>query len=132
MSYDELYREVESFYRALHAPGQDCVTDGADLTVAADGRRGAFTATVFMDLASAPATRIAGVNLESGELTVRAAGAGNDRLPHFSPDGRLAFLSDRDQCGNFQLFVADPVSGDARACPPVDGVIESLAWSPDG
>jgi len=133
VSYDILYQEIEGFFRALHVPGQDCITDGTDLNLAPDGKKAVFTATIFRDLGSAPVSRIGCVDLTSGKLSLIAAGAGSDRLPRFSPDGRwIAFLSDRDQPGNFQLFIADPTSDKTRACPQVDGVIESLAWSPDG
>ena len=130
---DSLYREVENFYRALHAPGQECISDAADVCVRSDGRRAAFTATIFTSLSCAPVTRIGIVDLENGNLSTLPAGAGSDRLPRFSPDGTaLAFLSDRNQSGNFQLFIADVTSNSARDCAPVDGVIETLTWSPDG
>src|SRR5882672_6514378 len=96
MRNSALYREVESFYAALHAPGRNCITDACDLSVTPDGRRAAFTGTIFTDLEHPPVTRIGVLALDTGEIDVRYGARGNDRLPRYSPDGqRLAFLSDR-------------------------------------
>jgi dipeptidyl aminopeptidase/acylaminoacyl peptidase len=129
----DLYREVESFYRALHAPGSDSITDASEISVAPDGSWAAFTGTIFVDLESAPVTRIGVLDFATGALEVRYAARGSDRLPRHSPDGRrLAFLSDRTERGNYQLHIADVENGTVEAFPPLDGVIETLNWSPDG
>src|SRR5262249_58281210 len=53
--------------------------------------------------------------------------------PVFSPDGtRLAFLSDAEQAGQPQLYVADVASGAIRKLTQVTGPLESPRWSPDG
>jgi dipeptidyl aminopeptidase/acylaminoacyl peptidase len=45
----------------------------------------------------------------------------------------LAFLSDRDTAGVFQLYLLDRARwGEAVAAPPVPGTIEYVEWSPDG
>ena len=133
LRHSALYREVESFYASLHAPGQQLITDACDLSVALDGRSAAFTGTIFVDLEQPPVTRIGVLALDTGRIEVRFAAHGNDRLPRYSPDGqRLAFLSDRAESGNFQLCVADVRGAALEDVPPIDGVIETLAWSRDG
>ena len=53
--------------------------------------------------------------------------------PVFSPDGkRLAFLSDAEQGGQPQLYVADVGSGAVRQLTQVSGHLERPLWSPDG
>ena len=53
--------------------------------------------------------------------------------PIFSPDGkRLAFLSDAEQDGQPQLYVADVGSGAVRRLTRASGHLERPLWSPDG
>ena len=53
--------------------------------------------------------------------------------PVFSPDGkRLAFLSDAEQDGQPQLYVADVGSGAVRRLTQASGHLERPLWSPDG
>jgi len=128
-----LYKTVESFFTDIHAPGTGQVTDAADLTVMPGGRWAAFTGTVFLSMARAPLTRVCVFDLDKAELHSRAPAFGNDRLPKYSPDGgALAFLSDRNEGGVYQLFLADALGQNPVATPVVEGVIESLSWSPDG
>jgi len=130
----DLYREVARFYEQIHAPGTDRVTDAADIAVRSDAEVVAFTGSIYQDLGRPPLTRICTVSLSSGELHVHSSTAGSDRLPRWSPDGkRLAFLSDRREAGNYQLYLTDGAAKtEALAAPEVDGVIEYLQWSPDG
>ena len=129
----ELYGKVCDYFRALNAVGQDKVVDAADITASPDGRRAAFTGTIHHDLSSAPVTRICLLGLATRELTRVEAGEGSDRLPRWSPDGaKLAFVSDRAQAGNFQLYLARGDGSEVRAAPAVDGIVEALQWSPDG
>ncbi len=130
----ELYREIRTFYSALHAPGEGRVTDAADVVSSPEGRFTAFTGTIYNGLSAAPVTRICLLELASGQLRVLAADSGNDRLPRWSPDGSLlAFVSDRADAGNFQLYLAKPgASESAQPTAYVDGIIEYLRWSPDG
>ena len=127
-----LYAEIADFFAALHSPGEGAATDAADLAISSDGKIAAFTATVFLEMARSPVTRIGLLSLATGELQLRPQSAGNDRLPRFSPNGRrMAFLSDQLMSGAYQLFIADGEGNHARAMPPVDGVIENIAWSAD-
>ncbi|MYE13483.1 MAG: prolyl oligopeptidase family serine peptidase [Gammaproteobacteria bacterium] len=129
-----LYREVHAYYDAICAPGQDRVTDGADLAADPRGQLAGFTGIVFQDLETAPVTRICLVDLASGTTSRLHCPANSDRMPCWSPDGsRLAFLSDRAEPGNFQLILADREGkGPTRATPAVDGTVEYFHWSPDG
>ncbi len=129
-----LYREVARFYEQIHAPGTDRVTDAADIAVRSDGAVAAFTGSIYQDLDRPPVTRICTVSLKSGELHVHGSATGSDRLPRWSPDGkRLAFLSDRREAGNFQLYLTDGAGmTEPLAAPEVDGIVEYLQWSPDG
>ena len=44
----------------------------------------------------------------------------------------IAFVSDREEKGDFQLYLLDPISGASKSAPRVDGWIEYLRWSNDG
>ena len=129
-----LYKEVAAYFTAIYEPGANWVSKGGTVTVSPDGRRAAFTGTVFHDLQSAPVTRVCLVDLASGEMQQVAAAQNSDRLPRWSPDGRkLAFLSDREGAGNFQLYLLNPDgSGAAHAAPVLNGTVEYFHWSPTG
>jgi dipeptidyl aminopeptidase/acylaminoacyl peptidase len=49
----------------------------------------------------------------------------------WSPDGRLAFLSDAEKAGQLQLYVMTP-QGKARKVTSVTGYLAAPRWSPDG
>lgn len=129
-----LYKEVEAYFTAIYAPGSDHVSGGSDVAVSPDGSRAAFTGTIFHDLQSEPVTRICLVDVRSGSMQVVASGPHSDRLPRWSSDGRsLAFLSDRDEAGNFQLYWTNADgSGPVQAAPTLAGMVEYFHWSPDG
>ncbi|HET9299622.1 MAG TPA: hypothetical protein VFO11_06725, partial [Candidatus Polarisedimenticolaceae bacterium] len=71
-----------------------------------------------------------------GPARISAARDGTDHEedePIFSPDGkRLAFLSDAEQSGQPQLYVADVASGAVRRLTRASGHLERPRWSPDG
>src|SRR6185312_15503886 len=97
------------------------------------GRQVVFTASLFDRLDGLAVTRIGQVDLGSGELRILTDGPNTDRLPKYSPDGRLvAFLSDRGRVGDFQLFFLDTVTGATRPAASVEGWVEYFHWSPDG
>jgi dipeptidyl aminopeptidase/acylaminoacyl peptidase len=69
-------------------------------------------------------------------VRITAARDGKDHEedePVFSPDGRrLAFLSDAEQDGQPQLYVAEVGSGAVRRLTQASGHLERPLWSPDG
>lgn len=128
-----LYREAEELCRVLRRPGTGSITDAAEICSAPDGRRVAFSGTIMDSLEGAPQTRICLVDLDSADTRVLTFGPNVDRSPKYSPDGHtIAFLSDRGQSGDFQLYLLELSSGVARAAPVVEGWIEYLQWSPCG
>jgi dipeptidyl aminopeptidase/acylaminoacyl peptidase len=59
------------------------------------------------------------------------AGAGNERLPHWAPDGRsLAFVANRDS--GLALWRMPARGGEASRQAPLPDGISDYVWSPDG
>ena len=128
-----LYGEAEALCKAVRQPGTGQISDAADINVSSTGKHAVFAATAIDKLEGTPSTHICKVDLHSAEVRVMTFGPATDRLPKYSPDSRhIAFLSDRQNAGEFQLYLLDPVSGAARSTPPVPGVVEYLHWSPNG
>lgn len=128
-----LYQEAELLLHTLRAPGTGQISDAAELNVAPNGSRAVFAGTILDRLSGLPPTRICEIDLSTGATRVLTFGPNTDRMPRYSPDGqRIAFLSDRGNVGDFQLYILDPTSGAARRAPVVPGWIEYLHWSPDG
>lgn len=72
-------------------------------------------------------------------VTLRRITARDEKAPHsehdlaWSPDGsQLAFLSDRVQEGQLQLFIVSVNGGAARQLTQVKGLLADPRWSPDG
>jgi dipeptidyl aminopeptidase/acylaminoacyl peptidase len=128
-----LYREAEALYRALRQPGTGQISDAAEVHVSPDNKCAVFAGTLVDSLEGTPPTRIYQVDLTLGNTRLLTFGPNTDRLPKYSPNGQdIAFLSDRHQAGDFQLYLLDPASGAARQGPAVEGWVEYLHWSPDG
>jgi dipeptidyl aminopeptidase/acylaminoacyl peptidase len=128
-----LYQEAKALYGALRVPGTGQISDAEEVHVSPDGKRAIFTGALMDKLEGTPSTRICQVELASGDVRVLTFGPNIDRLPKFSPDGRLiAFLSDRHRTGEFQLYLLDLITGVVRLTPAVEGWVEYLHWSPDG
>src|SRR6185437_959322 len=73
------------------------------------------------------------IGLTNGDTRVLTLGPNTDRTPKLSPDGRrIAFLSDRNKVGDFQLYLLDGETGECRPTPAVAGWVEYLHWSPNG
>jgi dipeptidyl aminopeptidase/acylaminoacyl peptidase len=127
----QLYRDAESLFTSLFQPGSGLVCDATDIST--DGISAVFCASMAESLSSTPVLRIAITELATGLNRILTFGPNSDRCPRYSPDGRtVAFLSDRNKAGDFQLFLVDPISGAARGTPAVSGSVEYLQWSPDG
>ena len=128
-----LFGEVEALHKVLQQVGDTRIADLADLCVSADGQHAVFTGVLAHDAEANTASRICRVDLVSDAVEVLTAGPNTDRLPAYSPDGtRIAFLSDRQVAGNFQLQLLDLRAGTVQAVEIADGWVEALQWSPDG
>jgi dipeptidyl aminopeptidase/acylaminoacyl peptidase len=128
-----LYQETVAFYKTIRQVGSGLLSDAAEVHVSPDGKSAVYAGVLVNNLDGVLPTRICQVDLVSGDNRVLTFGPQLDRLPKYSPDGRhIAFLSDRNQAGNFQLYLLDPVTGAAHCAPPVEGWVEYLHWSPDG
>src|SRR4051812_36746518 len=124
-----LYLEAEAIYQVLRRPSAGIITDAVETHVSPDGRLIAFSGSIVDRLEGAPPTRICLADIETGDTRVLTFGPNVDRAPQFSPDGRtIAFLSDRQAAGDFQLHLFDLESAAVRACPRVDGWVEYLQW----
>jgi dipeptidyl aminopeptidase/acylaminoacyl peptidase len=128
-----LFQEAESRTRAWLRPGTGEASALGQLVASPDGRRAAAAAAVCDKLEGAPSTRIALIDLDSGDLHIVTSGPRSDSAPKWSPDGRtIAFLSDREQAYINRLRLLDVESRADRGTTAIDGFIEYLDWSPDG
>ncbi len=128
-----LYKEAAAFYERVRQPATGQVSEVTDVHVAPDGRHAAFAGALMDTLQGLPATRICRVALDTGHCQVLTFGPNTDTCPRYSPDGRrLAFLSDRRNPGDPQLYWMDLVQGSAHFAGAVNGWVEYLHWSPDG
>lgn len=125
------FTEVDDHFRRLHEPAFGKVSAAADPHIHPEGTAVVFTGSLMTELAGTAPTRVC--LAEAGAVRLLTSGAGSQRLPRFSPDGTLlAYLSDGDAEGDFQLRVVDAVTLEPVAQAQVDGCVESLAWGPDG
>jgi dipeptidyl aminopeptidase/acylaminoacyl peptidase len=120
-------------------PGTGEAVTLGQLMVAPDGSRAAAAAFVTDALDGAilrdgnSTSRIALVDLESGEIDLLTHGPRSDHAPSWSPDGAaIAFLSDREEANINRLRILDVDARIDRATPDVDGFIEYFQWSADG
>lgn len=129
-----LYQEIQGLYQDFRRPGSGLISDAASIHAAPDGRQAVFVGTMLEKLEGMPATRICQVDLTTGHTQVLTFGPNTDRLPKYSPAGdAIAFLSDRNKAGDFQLYFLDTKTGAAVPAPVVEGGwVEYLHWSPDG
>lgn len=74
------------------------------------------------------------LNVESGEGQIfTGSNTGTNDQPRWSPDGkRLAFVSNRTNSEEAQLFVIERHGGEAQALTDLRGSIIAPQWSPDG
>ncbi|MEU0932370.1 S9 family peptidase [Embleya sp. NPDC005971] len=125
------FAAVEEHFRKVYEPAFGAVGSAADPHIRPDGAAVACTGTIFTELVGTGTTRVC--LAEAGRVRILTEGAGNQRLPRFSPDGtRLAYLSDAERTGDFQVEVLDPATGARIGRARVPGMVEYLSWSPDG
>lgn len=134
----ELYKKAEELYYNLQHPDpqqpeRNQVSYASELQVSPNGDSAVFSGTFVERQDGMPYTRICHVDFNAGEVRTVTSGPSSDRLPKFAPNGmRIAFLSDRDQPGDFQLYLLDYDTGAITAAPRPEGWVEYHHWSPDG
>lgn len=127
-----LAEEIERFHIDAFAPGTGHIADATDLAASPDGRAVCFSASIYDSLDAPPATRIATLDVPRGAVSLLPLHAGTQRLPRWSPDGHtLAFVAEDPSC-RLSTVCLTRDAGLTVSSQQVDGVIESLAWSPDG
>jgi dipeptidyl aminopeptidase/acylaminoacyl peptidase len=67
-----------------------------------------------------------------GSYAQATRGSGVDASPRWSPNGGLAFASDRGHPGRMSLHLLGPGPGEARPHGQIDGSVEDIQWSPTG
>jgi len=104
----------------------------AEAVVSPDGRSVAFSVSAsYAEKGSRPEMSIWVADLD-GACRQATRGSGVDSTPRWSPEGTLAFASDRDHPGRMSLQLLDPGPGEARPHGDIDGSVEDIQWSPDG
>jgi dipeptidyl aminopeptidase/acylaminoacyl peptidase len=125
------YGQVEEYFRRSHEPAFGRPTAAADPDAQPGGNAIAFTGTVFTELSGLGTARVCMAQADT--VTVLTEGPGEQKHPQFSPDGTLlAYLSDGEREGDFQLTIRVLADGTERSTDPVDGTVEYLSFSPDG
>ncbi|MBV9280514.1 MAG: S9 family peptidase [Chloroflexi bacterium] len=129
-----LYREIEEHFLKVYRPAFGTISAPSQPAPSPDGRLVAFTGTRLDKLDAAPITRVCTVDVATGTVEELTGGPNDDRAPAWSPDGsRLAFLSDRREKGQFDLYLLEAGRmGEAVAAPAAEGTVEYVHWSPDG
>lgn len=125
-----LREAVRRHYELTYSPGSGRFAQAGDARLSPDGRRVLFTGTGSDDLDLGTRTRI---GLVKDGIASALTDGPDDHHPRWSPDGRhIGFLSDRRQARRPQLLLVDAALGDVSETPPIDGVVESFEWAPDG
>jgi dipeptidyl aminopeptidase/acylaminoacyl peptidase len=128
------YAEARYCFEQALQPGTGKFTSATAVAISPDGQQVAFCGLRYRALEDTPNARLALLDRSSGATNIVGDdGPYTDDRPCYSPDGRtLAFRSDRQLPGIFQLHLLDLASGEVHAAPIVDGWVESLEYSPDG
>jgi dipeptidyl aminopeptidase/acylaminoacyl peptidase len=128
-----LFKQAEHLAAAWLRPGTGLASTVGQLAVSPDGLKAVAAASVCETLEGLPSTRIALIDLKTGDLEIMTNGPRSDSSPRWSPDGRqIGFMSDRDQAFVNHLRIFDLETQTDRATAAVDGFVEYLHWSADG
>jgi dipeptidyl aminopeptidase/acylaminoacyl peptidase len=127
------FTEAQTLYARFRQPGGARVSDASDICVSSCQTSAVFAGLILDRIDSTPVSRVCRVSFETGRMQTLTSGPHSDRLPKYSPDDRLiAFLSDREELGDFQLYILDPSSCEISNSASVEGWVEYFHWSPDG
>lgn len=123
---------VEDHFRRLQEPALGRPHRLMDPSVSGSGDRIGLTGLVYDQLEGLP--RQCAYLVDDGELHPVTAASGSSRQPQLAPNGdSIAFLSDQDEAGRFQLYTLQNDSdNNAQPAPEVPGTVEYCSWSPDG
>jgi dipeptidyl aminopeptidase/acylaminoacyl peptidase len=128
--YSRYYREVQSWFTRVEAPGFGSVTGGMELHGHPSGVRLAFAGTIRNELAGTANTVLCVADKDG----LHVVGHGpHDRMPRWSPDGRWLASIGQGASGRpqLQLRSAESVT-ECLDVPEVEGIVESIDWSPSG
>ena len=111
-----------------------------DAQMAPDGKLVAFVVgDQYITDTKLPRSNVWIVPTDGGELRQLTRGPRGDTTPRWSPDGEtLAFLSDRAEDGQRQIYLLPTKGGEAIQLTRVEGAIPThrglnpMSWSPDG
>lgn len=128
-----LFHHAENLTTAWFKPGTGHIATLTQIAASPTGRHAAAAAQICDRLEGLPTTRLAMIDLKSGDMDVLTHGPHSDSSPVWSPDGHtIAFLSDRNEAGLNHLRLFDVRDRTDRATASVDGFVESIEWSADG
>src|SRR5689334_20679537 len=99
--------------------------------ISPDGKWVAYTVSNTDFKQDAFVTQIWIVNSDTGKSYQLTRGDKSSTGPRWSPDGHLAFVSNRVEDKN-QIFLIDPAGGEARQLTKSETAINSFEWSEDG
>jgi dipeptidyl aminopeptidase/acylaminoacyl peptidase len=129
----DLFKALAADTHRMLRPGSGLVVSASDVQASPDGKWMSFTGVVVDKLQGTPGTRVCVVDAKTGAQHTMTSGSGSQRAGRWSPDGStLAYLSDREQAGNFQLQLLSIRDSLSRSGPAVPGFVESLQWSASG
>lgn len=112
----------------------------SDAQISPDGELVAFVISdQYIADSKLPKANVSVISRDGGELRQFTTGARSDTTPRWSPDGEtLAFLSDRAEDGQRQIYLLPKTGGEAIQITEIEGAIPTprglspMVWSPDG
>ena len=125
--------EAQHLYQDIWPAHSQRIVEAQQLNTSPDGRSAVFSGTCGNGVGRPAAQRIFHIDLQSGFLSALTPNSCPEKRPMHSPCGKhIAFLSDRDGGGNFQLTLLNLSKNLISKAPAVAGWVEELSWSPDG
>ncbi|UCG22898.1 MAG: S9 family peptidase, partial [Chloroflexota bacterium] len=105
----------------------------SDCQISPDGRRVVFCVERVDRDSEKKFTNLWQVWTDDGRASQLTHGDQTDRHPRWSPDGEtLAFISNRGDEDQFQIYLLPMTGGEARPLTAMKGSFDNFQWSPDG